>query len=81
MVGGMLDIGAVGLPEEVPPHWLVYFSVEDADAAVAKVKSGGGDVRMEPMEIPVGRFVVVADPAGAVFAVMQPSAETLANMP
>jgi uncharacterized protein len=81
MVGGMLDINAIGLPDEVPPHWLVYFMVEDTDAAVEKAKSGGGDVRMEPIDIPVGRFAVVADPHGAAFAVMQPSEETLASMP
>lgn len=81
MVGGMLDLGAVGVPDEVPPHWLVYFTVEDTDAAVETVKSGGGDVRMEPIDIPIGRFAVLADPFGAVFAVMQPSEETLANMP
>ena len=49
--------------------------------AVEKVKGGGGDVRIGPIDIPVGRFAVVADPYGAVFAVMQPSEETLANMP
>lgn len=81
MVGGMLDINAVGLPDEVPSHWLVYFTVEDCDAVVEKAKSGGGDVRMEPIDIPIGRFAVLGDPHGAVFAVMQPSAETLANMP
>jgi predicted enzyme related to lactoylglutathione lyase len=81
MAGGMLDLSAVGVPDEVPPHWLVYFTVEDTDAAVEKVKSGGGDVRMEPIDIPIGRFAVLADPFGAVFAVMQPSEETLANMP
>ena len=81
MVGGMLNIDAAGIPAEVPPHWLVYFTVEDTDAAVEQVKSGGGDVRMEPIDIPVGRFAVAADPHGAVFAVLQPSAETLANMP
>lgn len=81
MVGGMLDLSAVGVPDEVPPHWLVYFMVEDTDAAVEKVKSGGGEVRMEPIEIPVGRFAVLADQFGAVFAVMQPSEETLANTP
>lgn len=80
MVGGMLDISGF-LPDEVPAHWLVYFTVENTDAAVETVKSGGGDVRMEPIDIPVGRFAVVADPFGAVFAVMQPSEETLANMP
>lgn len=81
MVGGMLDLNAVGVPDEVPPHWLVYFTVEDTDAAVEKVKSGGGDVRMAPMDIPIGRFAVVGDPFGAAFALMQPSEETLANMP
>jgi predicted enzyme related to lactoylglutathione lyase len=80
MVGGMLDISGM-LPDEVPAHWLVYFTVEDADATVEKVKSGGGDVRMEPVEIPIGRFAVLADQFGAVFAVMQPSEETLAAMP
>lgn len=81
MVGGMLDLNAVGVPDEVPPNWLVYFTVEDTDAAVGKAKSGGGDVRMEPIDIPIGRFAVLADQFGAVFAVMQPSEETLANMP
>ena len=81
MVGGMIDINALGLPPEVPPNWLVYFTVENADAAVEAVNGGGGDVRMGPIDIPVGRFAVVADPAGAVFAIMQPSEETLASMP
>ena len=60
------------VPDEVPAHWLVYFTVEDTDAAVEKVKAGGGDVRFGPIDIPVGRFAVVPDPFGAVFAVMQP---------
>ncbi len=79
-VGGMLDIAAM-LPDEIPAHWLVYFTVEDADAALEKVKAGGGDVRFGPMDLPVGRLAVVADPFGAVFAVIQPSEETLARMP
>jgi len=81
MVGGMLDIDALGLPPEVPPHWLVYFMVGNADVAVETVKAGGGEVRFGPIDIPIGRFAVVADPAGAVFALMQPSEETLANTP
>ena len=44
MVGGMIDITGV-VPDEVPAHWLVYFTVADADAALEKVKGGGGDVR------------------------------------
>jgi predicted enzyme related to lactoylglutathione lyase len=81
MVGGMLDMNALGMPAEVPPNWLIYFTVEDTDAAVETAKSAGGGVRMEPIDIPIGRFAVLADQFGAVFAVMQPSEETLANMP
>jgi predicted enzyme related to lactoylglutathione lyase len=80
MVGGMLDITG-RVPDEVPAHWLVYFTVEDADAAVEKVEAGGGDLRFGPTDIPVGRFAVVADQFGAAFAVMQRSEETLAEMP
>jgi predicted enzyme related to lactoylglutathione lyase len=77
MVGGMFDIAGV-VPDEVPAHWLVYFMVEDLDTALEKVTGGGGDVRNGPIEIPIGRFAVVADQFGAVFAVMQRNEETLA---
>src|SRR5262249_53814571 len=70
MVGGMLDMNAIGMPGEIPPNWLVYFTVEDADAAVEKVRSGGGSLMNGPIDIPVGRFAVVADQFGAAFAVM-----------
>lgn len=80
-VGGMIDMDAFQLPPEVPPNWLVYFSVEDADAAIETIESGGGDVRMGPIDMSVGRFAIVADPFGAVFAVMQPSEQTLAEAP
>jgi predicted enzyme related to lactoylglutathione lyase len=81
MVGGMLDMNSVGMPAEVPPHWLVYFTVEDTDAAVEKIKASGGSIMMEPIDIPVGRFAVGADQFGAAFAVLRPSEETLANTP
>jgi uncharacterized protein len=81
MVGGMLDMNALGMPAEIPANWLVYFGVEDADAAVEKVQSGGGTVMNGPIDIPVGRFAIVADPFGAAFAVMQPSEETQASAP
>ena len=71
-VGGMMDISGV-LPAEVPAHWLVYFGVPDTDAAVAKVKAAGGDVRFGPVDIPAGRFAVVTEPNAdpGVFAVIK----------
>jgi hypothetical protein len=58
------------MPAELPPHWLVYFAVADCDAAVAHVSELGGSVKMPPMDVPPGRFAVVSDPHGALFAVM-----------
>ena len=69
-IGGLMDISG-RVPDEVPAHWLTYFAVADTDAAVETVKGSGGDVRFGPIDIPAGRFAVVADPAGAVFAVIQ----------
>lgn len=70
MVGGLMDIGG-RVPDEVPAHWLAYFAVEDTDAAVAKAQAERGNVTFGPVDIPAGRFAVVSDPAGAVFAVIQ----------
>lgn len=60
-IGGMMDIAGM-LPDEVPAHWLVYFGVEDTDAAVEKVKAAGGEVRFGPVDIDAGRFAVVTEP-------------------
>jgi predicted enzyme related to lactoylglutathione lyase len=55
-------------PPNVPPHWVPYIGVDDVDASAAKVKSLGGKIGADPMDIPnVGRFAVAFDPAGAVF--------------
>jgi predicted enzyme related to lactoylglutathione lyase len=77
--GGMMDIG--NMPAEVPPHWLVYFTVPDADAAAATAKSAGGQVLNGPFDISVGRLAILMDPQGAMFAVMAPSDETRENAP
>lgn len=69
-VGGMIDITGRA-PDEVPPHWLAYFAVDDTDAAVARATESGGELVLEPFDIAeVGRIALVKDPFGAVFAVM-----------
>lgn len=69
-VGGILDMGEREVPAEIPPHWLVYFAVEDTDATIAQAKERGGDVMMGPVDIPVGRFAILTDPHGSAFAVI-----------
>jgi predicted enzyme related to lactoylglutathione lyase len=72
-IGGMMQI----TPEMqgMPTAWTPYICVADADATVEKIKSIGGKVFMGPHEIPnVGRFAICADPQGAMFNIIKPSA-------
>ncbi|HEX9148422.1 MAG TPA: VOC family protein [Thermoanaerobaculia bacterium] len=65
--------GMMELPSEwkVPPHWLVYFAVDDSDRTVSKASGMGAKVMMPPTDIPnVGRFAILNDPQGADFAVI-----------
>jgi len=60
-------------PPNVPPHWMLYFYVENCDASTAKAKGLGAKVLMEPMNVQnVGRMSIVDDPQGAGFALFQP---------
>ena len=57
---------------EIPPHWAVYFAVEDVDATAAQAQSLGGSAIVPPSDIPdIGRFAVLKDPQGAVFGVFK----------
>jgi uncharacterized protein len=55
-------------PPGVPPHWLVYFGVDDLDASLDRVRELGGTVHAGPIDIQMARIAIVADPQGAVFA-------------
>ncbi len=62
------------LPEmgNIPPHWLAYFAVDDADAVATKATELGGTITVPPMDIPdVGRFAVIQDPQGAFFGIIK----------
>ena len=67
--GGMYQMGKEY--GDAPPHWMSYVSVDDVDAAAAKVWELGGKVCVPPTDIPnVGRFCVVNDPTGATFSMI-----------
>ena len=56
----------------MPPHWMPYFLVAGCDASAAKAQQLGAKVYLPPMTLEnVGRFAVLADPQGAVFAIFQ----------
>jgi len=67
---GMMQIA----PEwgEVPPHWMVYFVVDECDALVEKATQMGARVLVPPTDIPkVGRFATLHDPQGASFSIIK----------
>src|SRR5690606_37898308 len=72
-MGGMLVIPPEAAAQGAPPSWSGYICVDDCDAAADKIERLGGRVMRAPQDIPgIGRFAVVADPQGAVFAIMKP---------
>ncbi|MET7361733.1 VOC family protein [Streptomyces sp. NPDC005562] len=74
MFGGVVPLDSDPAEAEAGAYWMPYFQVEDCDDAAARARRGGGTVRMEPVSMEgVGRFAKLADPAGARFAVLQPS--------
>jgi predicted enzyme related to lactoylglutathione lyase len=59
---------------QAPPHWLLYFLVDNCDAAAAKASGLGAKVLVPPMSMEgVGRWSIIADPQGAVFSLFQPA--------
>lgn len=74
-----LQAGGVGfgaLMGVVPggaPGWQFYFHVPDIDAGTDAIRSGGGEIVQEPVEIPGGDYALVArDPQGAGFGLVGP---------
>ena len=58
------------LAQEGPASWLPYFGHDDVDALAGEIDGHGGKLFNGPMEVPGGKFVVLADPQGAVFAAL-----------
>jgi uncharacterized protein len=64
--------GAMNPPMEgVPPHWNIYFNVEDVDAGAARAEELGGKTVAPAFDVPgVGRMAMLADAQGATFWLM-----------
>jgi predicted enzyme related to lactoylglutathione lyase len=74
-VCGRTTIGEL-LGPEFPPQWLVYFAVDDADAAVERATAGGGRLTHGPFDTPYGRIAILSDPFGALFSAIDMSRRT-----
>lgn len=69
-IGGVGAIPAEA-PADVPSHWMVYFGVDDCDAAAERVEALGGTVMQPPWDTPYGRMALVAGPQGETFSIMK----------
>jgi uncharacterized protein len=71
MVGGVMELPPEAAAMHSPPSWLAYTEVPDCDATVAQAQTLGAKVLMPAKTVPqAGRFAVLQDPQGAVFAVI-----------
>jgi predicted enzyme related to lactoylglutathione lyase len=67
---------ARGENANMPPVWMVYFTVVDLEASLAKVEASGGKIRIPTRDMGgMGRFAVIEDPAGAIAALYQTAKE------
>ena len=64
--GGVMQVQQQGMPSV----WLPYFGVEDVDAAKESAEAADASTLAPPRDVPAGRFSVLRDPQGAVFAVL-----------
>ena len=67
--------------ENLPPHWSVYVTVDDLDAALERARAAGGTVIAEPFDVlEVGRMAVIQDPQGAYLRLWFPKAHAGASI-
>jgi predicted enzyme related to lactoylglutathione lyase len=70
-VAGMMPMVGEQWAPDLPPHWMVYFAVNDCDATASHAAELGGTVSVAPTDIPQGRIAVINDPQGASFSVIR----------
>jgi uncharacterized protein len=66
--------GLMQIPEDMkaPPHWGVYFTVDDADQVAGQATKLGGKICMPLMDIPeIGRMAGITSPQGVNFYVIK----------
>jgi len=69
-INGVHAGGMMTAPDQ-PPAWRYYITVDDIDAAAAKITAGGATIQMGPHEVPGGDHIIIGnDPQGAEFALV-----------
>ena len=72
-IGGVMQLSP---SPKGAPHWLGYISSPDVDETVTLADNLGARIIMPASNVPnVGRFAVLTDPQGALFAIFTPETE------
>lgn len=73
-IGGVFELTDEMCSSGARPGWVGYIGVADTDAKAKEAAAAGGTILMGPGDIPdVGRFAMLADPAGAPFYLLTPN--------
>ena len=71
-VGAMYSLDKNMREMGIPPHWMLYVTVANADETAARIPALGGKLMKEPFDVfDAGRMAVIQDPTGAVFCLWQ----------
>jgi uncharacterized protein len=71
-LAGLYELPPDLVKKGVPPHWMSYIAVANADAAAEKIKEHGGVIEQGPFDVmDVGRMAICKDPTGAHFSLWQ----------
>jgi predicted enzyme related to lactoylglutathione lyase len=81
----VVGIGPIQGPPGTPAAWTTYIATSDADATADKIKSAGGQLLTDVMDVmDLGRMAIAADVTGAAFGIWQAARHTgsqIANVP
>ena len=60
------------MDQGVPPNWMIYVLVSNADESAARARQLGATIIVEPFDVmDSGRMSVIQDPTGAMFCIWQ----------
>ncbi len=72
LIAGMMQMSKTYFDPSSSPYWGVCFRVYDCDATVELARSAGGEILIEPQNVPnVGRLATILDPQGGKFQVLK----------
>jgi uncharacterized protein len=75
-VGGVVELHEKARAAGAAPQWLAYIGTDDVDATVEKAAKLGASVFGGPADVDgIGRFAVLVDPHGGIFALLAPAGD------